>query len=395
MAHVSDLPDRVGLQQRVLPAYRGPFCAALAKELPGSLEVFAGRPRAGEGIPDSGSLHGIVRMVPTNLRLGWGGQFLLWQLGWQSWLRAFDPQLLVVEANPRYLSNHFAARWMRSRRRPVVGWSLGPVGQAKGEGVLAARLRCYYAAFDSLVVYSRQAVREFDQIGIPREKVHLAPNAVQSSTSEAIRSQLASDHSLVRHWREQLGLGEGLTVLFVGRLQTRKRVDQLLRASSRVQPCPQLLVVGDGPERKALEELASRLLPACKFLGDLRGEELGRCFAAADLLALPGTGGLAVQEAMLYGKPVAVAQADGSQLDLVRPGRNGWLLPASDENALTEVLNQASADPDRLQAMGAASLEIVQETATLEKMVAGFLSAIRWAWGHRFEESGRVPRARS
>jgi glycosyltransferase involved in cell wall biosynthesis len=156
-----------------------------------------------------------------------------------------------------------------------------------------------------------------------------------------------------------------------------------------------LLVVGDGPERKALEGLAGRRLPACKFLGDLRGEELGRCFAAADLLVLPGTGGLAIQEAMLYAKPVAVAQADGSQMDLVKPGRNGWHLPPGDENALVGVLSQASADRDHLRVMGAASLEIVQEIGTLEKMVAGFLSAIHWAWAHRFEQCGRPAIARS
>lgn len=388
MARVSYLPDRVGLQQRVLPSYRGPFCEALARELPGSLEVFAGRPRAEEGIRDSGPLDSVVRMIPRNVHLGWGQRYLLWQMGWQFWLRGFDPQLLVVEANPRYVSNHFAARWMRSRCRPVVGWSLGPVGQARGEGLLAAPLRRYYAAFDALVVYSQQGIREFERIGIPREKIHHAPNAVQSSTSEVIRSQLASDPSLVDRWREQWGLGEGLTVLFVGRLQARKRVDQLIRACARVQPSPQLLVVGDGPERKALEGLAGKRLSACKFLGDLRGEELGRCFAAADILVLPGTGGLALQEAMLYAKPVAVAQADGSQTDLVKAGKNGWHLPPGDENALIGVLSQASADRERLRAMGAASLKIVREMATLEKMVAGFLSAIEWVWAQRFEQSG-------
>jgi len=383
MDPVRELPARVGLQQRVLPAYRGPFCEALARKLPGPLEIFAGRPEAGEGIPDCGALPGIRRMVPRNLRVGWQHQFLLWQLGWGSWLQMFDPQLLILEANPRYASNRCAIRWMHSRRRPVVGWCLGPARQAKGQGAVAAALRRYYASFDSLVVYSRQAVREFAQIGLPSEKVHLAPNAVQSATAEAIRSQVAADPALVDEWREHFGLGKGLTILYVGRLQPRKRVDRLIRAASHVHPCPQLLVVGDGPERKALQALAARQLPSCKFLGDLRGQELGRCFAVADLLALPGTGGLVVQEAMLYGKPIAVAEADGSQLDLVEPGTNGWLLPPGDEKALTVVLAEAAVARGQLRAMGDASWRIVNQTATLEKMVTGFLSAISWAWQHR------------
>ena len=42
-------------------------------------------------------------------------------------------------------------------------------------------------------------------------------------------------------------------------------------------------------------------------------------FAGADLFVLPGTGGLAVQEAMSYALPVIVAKGDGTQEDLVRP----------------------------------------------------------------------------
>jgi glycosyltransferase involved in cell wall biosynthesis len=97
------------------------------------------------------------------------------------------------------------------------------------------------------------------------------------------------------------------------------------------------------------------------------------------LFILPGTGGLALQEAMLYGKPVAAAEADGSQVDLIRQGENGWLLPPGDENALLGVLREALTAPQKLEGMGAASRRIVRKTATMRKMVGGFLQAIRFA----------------
>jgi glycosyltransferase involved in cell wall biosynthesis len=140
-----------------------------------------------------------------------------------------------------------------------------------------------------------------------------------------------------------------------------------------------LVIVGDGPDRPRLERIAAEVFPAARFTGDLRGEALGRYFLAADLFALPGTGGLALQEALLYGKAVAAAEADGSQQDLIHPGENGWMLPPGDEDALVDALRNALADPARLQAMGEVSRRIVRQTATLERMVEGFLQALRYA----------------
>jgi glycosyltransferase involved in cell wall biosynthesis len=90
---------------------------------------------------------------------------------------------------------------------------------------------------------------------------------------------------------------------------------------------------------------------------------------------LPGTGGLAVQEAMAHGLPVIVAQGDGTQTDLVRP-ENGWLIPPDDLQALEAVLGEAFSDPARLRRMGAESYRIVAEEVNLEAMVGIFVQAL-------------------
>ena len=98
-------------------------------------------------------------------------------------------------------------------------------------------------------------------------------------------------------------------------------------------------------------------------------------FAAADLFVLPGTGGLAVQQAMAFGLPVVVAQADGTQSDLVRIG-NGWQVPPHDLLALIAALDAALSDVPRLRRMGAASYHVVSKEIDLERMVAVFLEAL-------------------
>ena len=82
-----------------------------------------------------------------------------------------------------------------------------------------------------------------------------------------------------------------------------------------------------------MEALAKQIYPSAEFIGAKHGDELKPYFAEADLFVLPGTGGLAVQEAMSHGLPVIVAKGDGTQDDLVR-AENGWQIPPGDYGAL-------------------------------------------------------------
>jgi len=110
-------------------------------------------------------------------------------------------------------------------------------------------------------------------------------------------------------------------------------------------------------------------------VGARHGDELAPYFRAADLFVLPGTGGLAVQEAMSYGLPVIVAQGDGTQDDLVRAG-NGWQVPPDEDAALAAALREALSDAARLRAMGAESYRIVAQEINLERMVEVFVEAL-------------------
>ena len=166
------------------------------------------------------------------------------------------------------------------------------------------------------------------------------------------------------------------TILFVGRFQARKRIDSLLRACAEMpEPRPRLVVVGEGPEREKLEALAGEIYPYAEFVGAKHGDALKPYFAEADLFVLPGTGGLAVQEAMSHGLPVIVAKGDGTQDDLVR-AENGWQIPPGDYDALVSTMREALSDVERLRKMGEESYRIVSQDINLEKMVDVFVGAL-------------------
>jgi glycosyltransferase involved in cell wall biosynthesis len=251
---------------------------------------------------------------------------------------------------------------MHTRGRPVIGWGLGaPPVRGPYSRVLNELRRRFLTPFDALISYSKTGAKQFLAAGFSAERVFVAPNAATPPPSQP---------PPVRPARYD---GGRPVVLFVGRLQVRKRIDALLRACAALPAGnqPRLVIVGDGPARESFEALAREVYPAAEFAGTRHDEQLAPFFESADLFVLPGTGGLAVQQAMSHGLPVMVAEADGTQSDLVRP-ENGWVLPPDDDEALARTLATALADPVRLRRMGQESYRVVKEEVNLEKMVEVF-----------------------
>lgn len=362
---------RLAIQQRVLPAYRAEFFDSLADNCQGGLSVFAGQPIAEESIAVTTNLESAKYIPAQNMHLGKVSQpfYTCWQRGLLRWLDGWQPDILIVEANPRLLSTYRAIHWMHARSRPVIGWGLGVPGiHRPRSGVIGSTISLaqqrFYHMFDGMIAYSQRGAEEYAALGVRRERVFVAPNAVvhRPSTEQPRRPEQFSGRPVV---------------LFVGRLQDRKRVDNLLGACAGLPAGqqPSLLIVGDGPARVDLERLAQNIYPEAEFTGSVIGTELDGYFARADIFVLPGTGGLAVQQAMGHGLAVIAAEGDGTQDDLVRP-ENGWRVPPNDTHALQAALQEALSDPVRLRMMGLESYRIVRDVANIESMVAGFLGAI-------------------
>ena len=356
---------KLALQQRVLTAYRGPFFDELAQACQGGLSVCAGLPRPEESIAITDQLQLAEFVSVQNMHLFRGPFYLCYQRGLIAWLESCSPDALIVEANPRYLSTPAAVRWMKSRGKAVLGWGLG-AQPASGplSGFRQARRLAFVRPFDALITYSRRGADEYARLGFPPDKIFIAPNAAAARPTQPMP------------YRPEEFAGKPY-VLFVGRLQARKRVDLLLQACAVLPAAlqPSLVIVGDGPERDSLEALAQTVYPYAEFPGARHGTELAGYFSAADLFVLPGTGGLAVQEAMSYGLPVIMGQGDGTNDQLVRT-ENGWQIPPDDISALVRTLHTALSDSGLLRRMGAESYRIVREEINLEKMVEVFLEAL-------------------
>lgn len=159
--------------------------------------------------------------------------------------------------------------------------------------------------------------------------------------------------------------GEVPHVLFVGRLDQEKRVDELVRAVAALPASlpAQVEIVGAGACRQELAELAERLGVGdrVRFRGLVSDVELVAAYARAAVFVMPSIAelqSLATMEAMAASTPVIAADAMALP-HLARPGLNGRLFAPGDVGALAGHLTDLLVDPALRRRMGAASRELV------------------------------------
>jgi glycosyltransferase involved in cell wall biosynthesis len=174
--------------------------------------------------------------------------------------------------------------------------------------------------------------------------------------------------------RAALGIG-GFALGTAGRLTAQKALGDALDAVARVQDV-QLLVLGDGPERAALERHAARLGLGehVRFLGAGSRADVLTLFSAVDAVLLtsawenmPHT----LLEALAVGTPV-IATAVGGIPEVLSDGENGLLVPPRDLDAITAAVERLARDSalrGALAEAGRASVEELAEPRILQRIV--------------------------
>jgi len=155
--------------------------------------------------------------------------------------------------------------------------------------------------------------------------------------------------------REQLGLPlDRAVVLFVGNLIPLKGTNLLVRALAQVTHKPILVLVGGGPCRAELQDLAAQLGVECIFAGGRPHDEIATWLTASDCLVLPSLSeGLPtiLAEAMMCRTPI-VATAVGGTPEIVSDGRTGLLVPPSNVQAISGAVSSVlSMEPSQIDTM--------------------------------------------
>jgi len=181
-----------------------------------------------------------------------------------------------------------------------------------------------------------------------------------------------------RKGRETLGINADYVLLTVSRLVSWKRVDRSIRALAEVvkdYPDTLLVIVGDGPERGRLEQLAKNLGGErnTRFEGAVPHSEIPKYLAAADIFLSFydwSNVGNPLLEAMMAGKCI-VTLNNGDTAQFIKNGDNGTLLEYEELPKLPEVIRKLLADNELRERLGSNARKFAEENF--------------WSWDERIE----------
>ncbi len=153
-------------------------------------------------------------------------------------------------------------------------------------------------------------------------------------------------------------------VLSVGRVESVKRVDLIVRALALTDPALRLIVAGDGTQRENVERdaRAAGVADRVTFLGSVEDDALIELYAGALAVIYPPYDedfGYVTLEAFLARKPVVTCTDSGGPNEFVVDGHNGYVCDPEPE-ALADAMRQLSADRRRAAAFGDAGHEVAQ-----------------------------------
>lgn len=232
---------------------------------------------------------------------------------------------------------------------------------------------------------SSEAIRELEEHGV--KHVHHWGRGVDAELFHPSRRS----EMLRRQWDPT---GTKKIVGFVGRLAAEKSVHRL--ASLVDDPSIQLVIVGGGPEKPALEAA----LPGAIFTGPLSGEALAEAYASLDLFVHTGefeTFCQAIQEAQASGVPTIGPRA-GGPIDLIKHGDNGLLLEVETfEQELYDAARWILDDARHATLQAAARESVADKTwAALGDQLLGYYSEVLDAYErnvvHLFGRDVALPR---
>jgi L-malate glycosyltransferase len=270
-------------------------------------------------------------------------------------------RIKVVQTCDMY-ANIFGLPGAALARVPVRIGSRRDLNPLKSPGQIRLQ-RLAYRAATKVVANCPAAAQMLGTDGLGARSIALIPNGVDPTLFDLPRPTRA-----IR------------TLIVVANLRVEKSHETLLAAAAALagaHPDLRVQIVGDGPRRQELEQLAAALglngpVKHVEFLG--HREDVPALLAAADAFVLPSRSEAfpnGAIEAMAAGLPV-VACAVGGLLDLIEHGHTGILVPPDDSVALADALRSLIEQPGRAEAIGQAGRRAVQQRYSFDRMVASF-----------------------
>lgn len=284
-----------------------------------------------------------------------------------------------------------AARSKTGRRVIAQPQTTGVLIPESGTGIfrqmLGRMVGQLYGRSDAIACIAHTIEREAIAAGVPRNRVHYLPNAIDMAR---FRPPTDPERSALR---ARFDIPAGIAVcVFLGRLSREKGLMDLMEAWKRLRPSNAILLVAGpdmtshawdvGPAARAFARQHG-LDASIRFIGPT--DDVPSLMGAADVVVQPShfeALGLSAVEALACGAPV-IASAVGGLLDFVRDGDNGLTGPPHNPAALADALKRLLDNPAFRATLAARARASVEATYDERAVFGRFASLVRALSGAR------------
>lgn len=229
---------------------------------------------------------------------------------------------------------------------------------------------------DAHVDYTEEAYDIFGSYGVPKEKIFVIYNSPDTDLILADKVEIQGINTVLPE--------NPLRLLHVGRLVKWKRVDMLIDVFKKLLaqfPTAELVIVGTGPEEQRLKNqvITLGIEQNIVFTGGVyEMKTLGQYFNASLVYVLAGMGGLSINDAMCFDKPIVCAIADGTEKKLVRDGYNGYIFEDGNAEDLFKKLTVLLSDPVKTRKMGLNSGQIIRDEVNIHVVIENYQKAFQY-----------------
>ncbi|MDZ7677409.1 MAG: glycosyltransferase [Acidimicrobiales bacterium] len=350
----------------VVPHYRVPLFNALNEALDGGLTVVSERPPTdSHHVDGTGDLE--ASFVPTR-RFRLDGVWFTPRSLWFAVRGRCD--VMVLHWYARHLEVLPILLIAKARGVPVLLYGHG-LGRSRSRVVRLLR-RMQLSLSAGAIVYSRGGADRVRTLGVDRE-VHVIDNTTGRPPPGPgdVRSE------------------PGRRLVYIGRLQGRKRVDRLIDALALLGERGlelSLTVVGNGPERARLVARADRsgVGGRIEWVGTVTDWGVLRPMVAeADFVVIPEHAGLAVVDALSCARPVITADTSDHppEAGFVIHGETGLVYSPASVDGLARCIEEAYEQPDLIERLSMRAGELYRDRLTLERAVERFMGVLTGAAG--------------
>ena len=367
--------SRILVLQRTIPRYREALFSRLCGSNDNEVTLVISKNASGVKAKNdfNDTLISTIKLATYSIKIL--GRRFWYQKGLLDVLVAEKPSIIVCEAESHFLGFWTAILYkiIFNRKVHLVQWCYYRLPGVDDERswLHAFVKRMARSKISHFISYTTHGKRYLNSKGVLPECVSVAVNVCDTAYWSSKFAKLEESNPRVER---AYGI-DPFKVVYAGTLVAEKHPMLMLELADKMcRANCEFIIAGSGElEEELRRRIDARGLTNIKLLGRLNNDGMAELFHSANLLLLPGRGGVAISEALCMGCPVVVYQGDGVELDLLTSRDHGDIIVARGVNDFVTAIQGWIEDTERQKRSAGACCEVSRKYTT-ENMAEVFES---------------------